>query len=153
MKGGEMRKLTFFIGGIIQGSIGEKKIHSQDYRERIKEIILKEYENAKVICPFSQHPDSINYNYKKGKKTFFNLVEIASQSDVLIAYLPEASMGTGIEMWEAKKKGRLIISISPLEINWCVKYLSDVICRDIEEFEKFILDGNLKHIEHQVFPE
>ena len=121
----------------------------QDYREKIKEIILKKYKDADVICPFSQHPDSINYNYEKGETTFFNLVETASQSDVLIAYLPEASMGTGIEMWEAKKKGRFIVSISPLEINWCVKYLSDVICRDIEEFERYISGGKLKYIDHQ----
>ncbi len=144
MKGVEMSNMTFFIGGIIQGSIGEKKIHSQDYRERIKKIILKKYADANVICPFSQHPESINYGYEKGKKTFFNLVETASGADVLIAYLPEASMGTGIEMWEAKKKGKFIVSISPLEINWCVKFLSDVICSDINEFEEWILQGDIQ---------
>ena len=96
MKGVEMGNMTFFIGGIIQGSIGEKKIHSQDDRERIKKIILKKYADANVICPFSQHPESINYGYEKGKKTFFNLLETAYDEDVINAYLPEAISATGM---------------------------------------------------------
>lgn len=143
-----MKKLTFFIGGIIQGSIADKKIHSQDYRKKIKTILMAKYKDAEIICPYSNHPNSINYDDDKGKKTFFELMETASNADILIAYLPEASMGTAIEMWEAKKKGRFVISISPLGINWCIKYLSDIICKDMNEFEDFIEKSNLKAFIH-----
>ncbi len=64
--------------------------------------------------------------------------------DVLLAYLPEASMGTAIEMWEAYQHGAVVISISPLKHNWAVKFLSHILYADIAEFEAAANDGSLR---------
>jgi hypothetical protein len=54
--------------------------------------------------------------------------------DVLLAFLPSASMGTAIEMWEAFQHGAAVFSISPMTHNWAVKYLSHGIYADEAEF-------------------
>ena len=55
--------------------------------------------------------------------------------DVLLAFVPEASMGTAIEMWEAHQHGAAVITISPLKHNWAVKFLSHALYADLPEFE------------------
>lgn len=137
-QGSHKDRLTFFLAGIIQGSISDKKIHPQDYRHSIKQTIKKHFPNSHIVCPIEQHPDSINYSYEKGNRIFLELVETAARADVLVAYLPEASMGTGIEMWEAKRSGKIIIAVSPLTENWVVKFLADAVCSSVDELEKFL---------------
>ena len=58
-----------------------------------------------------------------------------TEIDLLIAYVPEASMGTAVEMWEAWKNGAVIISISGMTRNWVVRYLSHRIYPDLESFK------------------
>ena len=136
--------VSFFIAGIIQGSIPHKGIHNQDYRQELKTLLKKHFPDGKVYCPFDNHPNSLNYGTKKSKSVFFDLMGRARDADVLIAFLPEASMGTAIEMWEAYHKKKVIISISPLKENWVVKYLSTAVFNDITAFERFIKNGELK---------
>ncbi len=54
---------------------------------------------------------------------------------MLLAFVPEASMGTAIEMWQAYTAGRTVITISPLELNWTVRFLSHEIYATVEAFE------------------
>lgn len=138
------RQVSFFIAGIIQGSIAHKGIHNQDYRDRLKTLLRRHFSEGNVYCPFDNHPDSVNYGPKKGENTFFDLMRRASDADVLIAYLPEASMGTAIEMWEAYRKKKVIIAITPLKKNWVVKYLSTAVFNDVSEFETFVESGELE---------
>ena len=77
---------------------------------------------------------------------FYKNVEIAASFDILIVFLPEASMGSSIEMWEARKKNSAIITITPMKENWVVRILSDVICSSMEEFRAFIEDDGLTKI-------
>jgi len=74
---------------------------------------------------------------------FQNLIECAADADILLAYLPEASMGTAVEMWEAFNRGKLVISISPMPKNWTIKFLSHKIFSNVEDFRRFAESGNL----------
>jgi hypothetical protein len=68
---------------------------------------------------------------------------LCAEVDVLIAYVPEASMGTAIEMWEAHRHGRTVVTISPLKHNWAVRFLSHELYPDLDEFERALSDGRL----------
>ena len=52
----------------------------------------------------------------------------------VVAYLPEASMGSAIEMWEAKKAGAKVIAITGLKHNWVVRYTADLMVENLEQF-------------------
>ena len=62
---------------------------------------------------------------------------------MVIAYLPEASMGTAIEMWEAYQHGVAVVTISPMKHNWAVKFLSHALYADLEEFQAALRSGQL----------
>ena len=138
--------MRFFIAGIMQGSRQDDDICGQDYRTTIREIILREYPEAEVVCPFELYPDSPYYGPEEGKRTFLDLIDRAKEADFLVAYLPEASMGTAIEIWQAYRAGARILSISPMAENWVVKFLSDRVFATVEEFEQYIGSGGLKRL-------
>ncbi len=138
--------IKVFIAGIIQGSDRGRGIYSQDYRTKIKTILTKFLPDAKIFCPFENHPNSIDYDDKLGKKVFLELMEKASQTDVLIAFLPQASLGTAIEIWQAYQAGKIIFTISPMTENWVIKFLSNRNFLSLEEFENFVSSGQFETI-------
>jgi len=129
---------SFFIAGIIQGSNRGKTLQNQDYRDKIKAILRKHFPEAKIFDPMDKHPDSVYYDYRTGESVFLGYIKLATQCDCVIAYLPGASMGTAIEMWECYKKGVPIWTISPMQENWSVKFLSTRIFKSLDEFEKYL---------------
>jgi len=129
---------SFFLAGIIQGSRKGKILHNQDYRLKIKIILKKYFPKSQIIDPVNVHPNSAEYDYKTGKSVFHASIKQATQCDCLIAYLPEASMGTAIEMWECHKKKIPVWTITPMKENWSVKFLSTEIFETLEEFESFL---------------
>jgi hypothetical protein len=138
--------VRFFIAGIMQGSRRDDDICAQDYRTAIRGIVLNRYPEAEVVCPFELYPESPFYDPEEGKRTFLDLVDRAREADLLIAYLPEASMGTAIEMWQAYGAGARILSISPMSENWVVKFLSERVFATMEEFADFVASGGLDDI-------
>ena len=138
-----MSGLKFFIAGIIQGSIRDDAIHAQTYRDRLRELLRNSFPDSEVYCPFEEHPESLRYSHDEGRQTFFDLMGKAGQTDVLVAFLPEASMGTAIEIWNAHQSGALVVCISPLVGNWVIKFLSDEVFETLEDFEQFVRDGGL----------
>lgn len=64
-----------------------------------------------------------------------------TEIDVLVAFVPEASMGTAIEIWEAWRNGALILTISPMATNWAIKFLSDAIYPDLAAFRAALDSG------------
>jgi nicotinamide-nucleotide amidase len=122
----------------MQGSRQDEDICAQDYRTAIREIILARYPDAEVICPFDLYPDSVGYGYERGKETFLDLARRAGEAEFLVAYLPEASMGTAIEMWQAYGAGARILTVSPMLDNWVVKFLSHRVFPSLEEFADFV---------------
>jgi len=135
----------FFIGGIIQGSKNDLSVHNQDYRHCISRILQQHFPNCTIFCPVENHPDSISYDDLKAKNVFMNHIEEVKKSHCLIVYLPEASLGTAIEMWEAYQKDIVIITISSMITNWVVRIFSDKICLDMETFKNYVESGHLKH--------
>jgi hypothetical protein len=71
------------------------------------------------------------------------MATLAGQVDVLVAYLPSASMGTAIEMWHAYRGHVPVYTISPLADNWVVQSLSDHVFPDVAAFVTFVVDGGL----------
>jgi hypothetical protein len=138
--------MEVFLAGIMQGSLVEAKICSQDWREPIKQAILRHLPLANVYCHYSRHRGSIGYELESIRGVFAEGVRRASQCDLLVAYLPSASMGTAIEMHEAFKSGAAIVAISPMAANWVVRAYSDAVCTDIESFEAFVAEGGLERL-------
>jgi len=128
----------FFLAGIIQGSIRNSRIHRQDYRGRLRDVIAGAVSDAEIYCPIQHHPNSLAYETDIARSVFFDLMDKAAQTDVLIAFLPEASMGTAIEMWQAHTAGRLVLAVSELAENWVVRFLADRVFPSFDELEGFL---------------
>jgi hypothetical protein len=135
-----------FLCGIIQGSIAEFAVHEQSYRRRVGDIVRRHLPEAEIYCPVSLHPKSLHYDDAKAFRVFEESVEAARRSDLLVAYLPEASMGSAIEMWEARRAGVKVVAISSMEHNWVVKYTADLVVKSIEEFDQAFKDGRINHL-------
>jgi len=138
--------MKVFIAGIIQGSKIEPEIHRQDWRDRIKQALSRHLPDAEIYCHYSQHPDSITYGLPKIRRTIAEGNRQAAASDLLVAYVPSASMGTAIEMYEAAKAGALVLTISPLAANWVVLAYSDRVFPDMESFEKFLASEDFRRL-------
>ena len=139
--------LRFFVAGIMQGSLAEVAIHDQSYRGAIKSAIKTHFAEAEIIDPIELHPDAgLNYGPEEAKRVLLELAEEAGRADVLIAYVPEASMGTAVEMWQAYRAGKLVLTISPLAENWVVRFLSTRVFASLGVFECFVAEGGLERL-------
>jgi hypothetical protein len=135
--------MRFFIAGIMQGSYTAAKMHDQDYRPRITQLIQQHFPGAEIYDPLARHKGSLGYDKLTGREVFFKHNLMCRQVDVLLAFVPEASMGTAIEMWEAHQHGAAVVTISPLAHNWAVKFLSHVLYADVAEFQSALESGQL----------
>jgi len=84
----------------------------------------------------------VEYDEQRGREVFFGHNQMCREVDVLVAFVPEASMGTAIEMWEAYKNGRTVVTISPLQHNWSVKFLSHLRYLDLGQFAAALESGD-----------
>jgi len=132
-----------FIAGIMQGSRLDRFIDKQDYRRIIAQAIQDHDASASIIDPNELHPHGVDYGDAEAKATLLEMAELAAQADLLVAYAPRASMGTAIEMWQAFRARVPIVTVSPLEANWVVKHLSDVVLADLIAFQSWVADGGL----------
>ncbi len=133
-----------FIGGIMQGSRRENTIDAQDYRQLIGQCLRHHLPNADVIDPFELHPNSVDYDTDEALRTLIDLAQTAGRADATVVFLPEASMGTALEMWEAYRGGKPIFAISPLIYNWVVRCLATRVFTSIEEFCAFVASGDFE---------
>ena len=139
--------LSFFIAGIMQGSFREMALHDQSYRTELTALLTKHFPGCQVYDPFTHHSNSVAYDESKGRETFLMHYRMCgSEIDVLIAFVPEASMGTAIEMWEAYKNNAVVLTIGPLKVNWAVMFLSDAIYCDLPEFLAALESGEIHKI-------
>ena len=46
-------------------------------------------------------------------------------------------------MWEAYRHGAAVITISPMTLNWAVKFLSHELYTDVEQFEQDARNGRI----------
>ncbi|KKL96236.1 hypothetical protein LCGC14_1846520, partial [marine sediment metagenome] len=130
--------MKVFLAGIIQGSIKEPRIHPQDWREPVRRAIERHCPRAEVYCHYQAHPDSIRYELPEIIATLEDGNRRAAEADVVVAYLPEASMGTGLEMYLGKSAGAVVVTITPMAANWVVRAYSDRILSDLDALERFL---------------
>ena len=127
----------------MQGSIREMAIHGQDYRDEIAALVRRYHPEVEIVDPLKLHPDSVSYGRDEAVATFLAMLDEAAAADVLVAYLPEASLGTAIEVWRAYRAGKPVYVISPMANNWMLWATSTHIFADLDAFEAFVADGNL----------
>jgi hypothetical protein len=135
--------MKIFLAGIMQGSHLGFVLHNQSYRERLKRLLVEHLPGAEVYDPLADHQNSLDYDETKGRAVFMHHNLLCREVDAVIAFVPEASMGTAIEIWEAHQHGRAVITISPLAHNWAVRFLSDAVYRDEEAFEAALRAGEV----------
>jgi len=129
-----MKKIAF-ISGPIQGMENE-----QSYREVIRKICARlGYE---TVDPWLREKAI----YRGDEPCWWTKVPAAGfierdledieRCDVLIAYLPKLSAGTCMELFYAKRKGKMVITISGMDAlsPWILVH-SDRVLRSIEELE------------------
>ncbi len=126
--------MRVFIGGVMQASNPGKGIVDQSYRRQIAAAFKARWPDVEVTDPFSLHPNSVEYDDTAAKETLFAMLHLAACSDLVIAYVPTASMGTALEMYAAYQAGVPVITISPLATNWVVIALSRRIFPDLASF-------------------
>lgn len=144
-------RYRFFIAGIIQGSKQNREVHDQEYRSVVKNILQDAFSGCHILCPVENHPDSVMYTDEKAKEVFLNHVARARESHGLVVYLPEASMGSAIELWEAYRGKTLKIVISPMAANWVIRILADRIFPNLEAFEQFVRSNEMKQLLEERF--
>ena len=135
--------MRLFLAGIMQGSHVVATMHDQDYRQRLKRLLAEHWPEMEVYDPLADHTDSLDYTPKVAREVFLKHNRMCGEVDVLLAFVPEASMGTAIEMWEAARHQRVVIAISPLDLNWTVKFCSDLLYPNLEALEQALVSGAL----------
>jgi hypothetical protein len=136
--------MRIFLAGIMQGSHLAATIHNQDYRGHVKRLLTEHLPEAEVYDPLADHSNSLNYDDDLGRSVFFHHCQLCREVDVVLAFVPEASMGTAVEMWEAHRHGKAVIAVSPMKHNWAVKFLSHELYADLDELEAALTSGRLK---------
>ncbi len=137
--------MRFFLSGVIQGSIVGNRINSQAYRDELKILLRESFPHPEnvLVCPIELYPDALNFDKEQAKKAFEHLVKEASEADAIIAFLPTASNGTAIEIWEAARRGTPVFTISPMTENWVIKLYSRQVFPTMEAFAEFVRSGEL----------
>jgi hypothetical protein len=135
--------MRFFLAGIMQGSHAEARLHDQDYRTRITRLLATHFPGTEIYDPRANHAESLDYDDATGRSVFFRHNRMCREIDVLLAFVPEASMGTAIEMWEAYQHGAAVIAISPLRHNWAIKFLSHAVYADLAAFAAALKTGDV----------
>jgi hypothetical protein len=133
--------MRFFLAGIMQGSHVGAVLHNQDYRGRIKKLLAAHIPGAEIYDPLSDHGASLEYDDARAREVFWYHNRMCRTVDVVLAFLPEASIGTAIEMFEAYEHDRIVVAVSPMQHNWAVKFLSHLLYADLEEFERAVISG------------
>jgi hypothetical protein len=135
--------MRLFLAGIMQGSHLGQVLHHQGYRQRLKQLLADHLPEAEVYDPLADHEESVQYGDEQGRRVFLEHNRMCGAVDVLLAFVPEASMGTAIEMWEAYRHGRIVVTISPLKHNWAVRFLSHEVFDDVDQMEQALVSGAL----------
>ena len=135
--------MRIFLAGIMQGSHLGAVMHYQGYRTHLRDMPQQHLPGAEVYDPLADHQLSLDYTDERAREVFLYHNHLCGQVDVLIAFVPEASMGTAIEMWEAWRANRVVVAISPLSLNWTIKYCSHLLYADLESFQAELASGEL----------
>ena len=127
----------------MQGSYQHEGLHDQNYRDTLVKLLKQHLPDADIYDPLADHQASLQYDPQTARQVFMQHNTMCGEVDLVIAFVPEASMGTAVEIWEAHRNGRTVLTISPLEHNWAVRFLSDFVYHDIDEFKAELTSGKM----------
>lgn len=127
----------------MQGSHLGAVMHQQGYRGRLKALLAEHLPGSEVYDPLADNEQSLDYHPEQAREVFLHHNRMCGEIDVLIAFVPSASMGTAIEMWEAWRSGRLVFTISPLSHNWVVRFCSHAVYPDLDAFAAELANGQV----------
>ncbi len=136
--------MRIFLAGIMQGSHLGEVLHHQGYRARLKQVLEDYFPAADVYDPLADHQDSLQYNDVQGRAVFERHNAMCREVDMVVAFVPEASMGTAIEMWEARQHGRFVVAVSPLVHNWVIRFCSHCVFPDLESLAAALAAGQVQ---------
>jgi hypothetical protein len=136
--------MQVFLAGIIQGSLADPTIHAQDWRGPVTALLAEHLPEARVYDHFAKHPGGIDYDLPRIRATLAEGNAACAASDVVICWLPEASMGTANEMFLAWEAERLVLTVTPMAPNWVIRAYSDHIFEDLEALEAFVAGGGVQ---------
>ncbi len=137
--------MKIYISGVMQGS-KDRGIQEQGYRQVIRDALKIHHPNVEIYDPLLAFPGGAEFDEHHSKQALFAMAEQAALADIVIAYLPEASMGTGLEMIRAYDNGKTIISISTLEKNWFIRAVSAKIFLSLDDFCAWIHQAHLEEL-------
>ena len=138
--------MKVFIAGIMQGSRMDRYIDDQDYRGIIAEALADHRTDVEVLDPNELHPNGVDYDDAVAKATLLEMANLASEADLLVAYVPKASMGTALEMWKAFEANVPVVTISPMTANWVIRHLSSVVLPDLDAFRGWVTNGEFDKV-------
>lgn len=149
---------SYFLSGVMQGKSasgdGVEGTVNQDYRAEMKAAILAADATARVVEPWDLVAEKVKKIYPEGtqqsemfkhdihvRQCFQVCVDAAASSDVVISYLPEASMGSAVELSAAFAKGKTIVVIAPGSMagNWVVRSYANVVLASLEELAAWLM--------------
>lgn len=160
-----VRPRSYFLAGLMQGARSGADLADQSYRDRLRRSILERHPDALVHDPhvlmrewIGEHEQAIRQAHAALAATpelhraahdpavsalidtFHRLTEVAAESDVCVAWLPqhEPSMGTAAEMLSAHRSGTTVVAITEMRQNLAVLACSDVILPDLAAFERWL---------------
>jgi nucleoside 2-deoxyribosyltransferase len=133
--------MRVFLAGIMQGSNAHDGVHAQDYRAVLASALAAHLPGVEVFDPWAVYPDSPSYPDDQVRTVLVANIQEAARCDLVIAYLPQASMGTALEMWEAWRAGVPVIAITPLAANWVVRTCAAQRFDTLEEFASALQAG------------
>jgi len=130
--------MKVFIGGVMQGSIEANGMSDQGYRRAIADVLQARWPDLEIIDPHQLHPEGRDYDTDMARRTLEDMLKLAQQSDLVIAYVPVASMGTALEIYLAQRSGVPVIVISPLRYNWVLRSYARRIYADLAELHEAV---------------
>lgn len=159
--------IAYFVSGVMGGS-GEGKsnlsgvaVESQDYRAQMREAILAADPTATIVDPaelvktrsISLHPSGpVDWSSDIAVATMFGeCCDLAARCDVIISYLPSASMGSAVELHAAHESGKLVLVVAPgenMKRNWVIRVYADHVFDSIEELRRWLLENPTNKQQH-----
>ncbi len=136
-------EIKIFVSGIVHGS-RENEVYPQCYRKRIVDVIEKSWQNAIISCPSIVHSKSSTETLTETVKAFEQQLSLLKKSDIVVAYIPEASMGAAIEIYNASLRGKYVVTITPLQTSRIIKIFSHDIYDSVDSFEQACEIGKFK---------
>ena len=136
-------EVKIFVSGIVHGS-RENDVYPQCYRKRLVDVIEKSWETAIVSCPSIANSKTSTESLTDTMKAFELQLSSLKKSDIVVAYIPEASMGAAIEIYNASLRGKYVVTITPLQSSRIIKIFSHDIYDSVDSFEQACEIGKFK---------